>query len=114
MDKAEYLLTCVAEESSEVGKEACKSLRFGPANYYRDQEQNGMLMLREFYELSAAIQMWAEESGFTVPAEVAQAWMEDKRRRLTDTMLTSVQLGTLRMDVSAPIEDVQVDDDGDV
>lgn len=113
MDKAEYLLTCVAEESSEVGKEACKGLRFGPANFYRDQEQNGMLMLREFYELSAVIQMWAEESGFIVPTDVAQAWMEDKRQRVIDSMLTSSQLGTLQIPAYSA-ETPTDEDDGDV
>lgn len=95
MDKVQYLLTCISEEGAEVIKEACKSARFGPLNEYRDQGLNFKLLLKEFYELFAVTQMAAEELGLEPSTDQIAFWVEDKRRRVLDTMVQSQTLGML-------------------
>ena len=81
MNRLEHILTCVAEESNEVGQRACKALRFGLEEVQPGQElplTNWDRMLGEYHDLQAMIIMLAAETDRTAqdilaPEEVIRA-----------------------------------------
>lgn len=84
MNRLEHILTCVAEESNEVGQRACKALRFGLDEVQLGQAvplTNWDRMLGEFHDLTAVLIMLAIDTGrstadLTPPVEVMKAKME--------------------------------------
>jgi len=61
MNRQEYLLTCIAEEASEVIKETSKINRFGARTKHRDNEIPITRMLREFLEFCSLMDIYFEE-----------------------------------------------------
>lgn len=54
MDRREHLLTCLAEECTEVGQRVAKALRFGLAEVQRDQPlTNAERIVDELHDLFA-------------------------------------------------------------
>jgi len=61
MNKQEYLLTCIAEEASEIIKETSKINRFGARTEYRDNEMPVTRLIREFTELCSLMDIYYDE-----------------------------------------------------
>ncbi len=86
MNRGEKLITIISEEAGEVIQEASKSLRFGMDGYHPDDKTktpNYMRLLKEFYELQAAIEYAQDEHLLPkLPIETIKSIMSDKRRRI--------------------------------
>ncbi len=66
MNRIEHILSCVAEESNEVGQRACKASRFGLQEVQPGQAvpmDNWQRMVDEFHDLYSVLIMLAEDSG---------------------------------------------------
>lgn len=63
MNRLEHILTCIAEESNEVGQRACKALRFGINEVQPGQDKdNWERMLQEFHDLFGSLVMYAQDT----------------------------------------------------
>ena len=64
MDRIEHILSCVSEESHEVGQRACKAARFGLDEVQPAQSLNNWeRIVGEFHDLYSVLIMLAEDSG---------------------------------------------------
>lgn len=64
MNRLEHLLTCVAEECTEVGQRATKALRFGLDEVQPGQDLNNWdRILVEYFDLVSVLIMVAMEAG---------------------------------------------------
>lgn len=62
MNRSEHLLTCLAEECSEVAQRVSKALRFGLAEIQRDQPlNNAERIIEELNDLFAVTAILMEE-----------------------------------------------------
>ena len=80
MDRAEYLLVCLAEECAEVGHAVGKALRFGltsysPGNY---GPRNDDLIVRELHDVFAVLELLTE-SGVLDRGYYGEAIKEKKK-----------------------------------
>jgi len=99
MDRIEHILSCVAEEGTEVSQRACKALRFGLREVQPGQElplDNWQRMVAEFHDLYGALIMLAEDSGrdrseLAPTATIVAA----KRARIEKYMELAIQSGSL-------------------
>ena len=97
MNKVEYLMLCLGEESAEVAKEASKCIRF--TNGHRHANHTNLERLQiEYSQLLAVIFKLREEG---VEIELIPEEFEKKLRNLYDFMDVSRGLGTLE-----PLEDL--------
>ncbi len=62
MNRLEHILTCVAEESNEVGQRACKAGRFGLDEVQPGHSaDNWERMIHEFHDLFGVLMMLSHE-----------------------------------------------------
>lgn len=88
MNETEYLLTVVAEESSEVGQRACKAIRFGLSEIQPgQQEDNKRRLEREVADLMGTARI--------LGLEIREEDIIAKIEKLKKYMDYSRQLGTL-------------------
>src|SRR6185503_16450154 len=102
MNLQEHLLTCAAEESSEITKEACKMLRFGcddrdPSN--PEGPTNTERFITEVNQLIAICEMLVDDG--TIPAgsfddAKAQDIVNKKKAKIAEFLKYSKQKGTLQ------------------
>lgn len=99
MNKTEYLLTCLAEECSEVQKNVGKALRFGLDDMDPNTKTgtNSELILEEFYHVCAIVEMLQENGDFKRHSNFFQEEsINEKKRRVEKFMEYSKQKGTLK------------------
>ena len=71
MNHTEYLLTCLAEEASEVAQQATKALRFGCGEVQPGQELSNVHRIREeLTDLIAVCEMLGEAGLPVLPLDV--------------------------------------------
>ena len=93
----DYLLTCVAEECSEVCKEATKGIRFGLHDKWMDNPTPHDGLVAEFYDLVGVMEMLFEQGVLTKPSETAVVDMiERKKARVQYFMQYSAERGRLK------------------
>lgn len=93
----DYLLTCVAEECSEVCKEATKGIRFGLHDKWKDNPTPHDGLVAEFYDLVGVMELLFEHGALTRPSETAVADMiERKKARVQHFMQYSAERGRLK------------------
>lgn len=103
MTRTEHLLVILAEECSEVAKNASKALRFGltdrePGPY----ETNAERIVQEFHDLHAVVEMLMDEGA--IPKRYDGIAMIRKREKVERFLKVSEQCGTLDAAVSATTE----------
>ena len=92
----DYLLTCVAEECSEVCKEATKGIRFGLHDKWKDNLTPHDGLIAEFYDLVGVMELLFEHGALARPSETAVADMiERKKSRVQHFMKYSAERGRL-------------------
>ena len=98
MNKQELILTMVAEEASEVAKEASKCLRFTPGHEHNG-ESNYVRLLKEWNELSAMMLLLRtamSESGVNTPSMQQEVdWYSSKLERFEEFKAISQTLGAV-------------------
>ena len=98
MNKQELILTMVAEEASEVAKEASKCLRFTPGHEHNG-ESNYVRLLKEWNELSAMmllLRATMSESGVNTPSMQQEVdWYSGKLERFEEFKAISQALGAV-------------------
>lgn len=64
MNEQQYLLTCIAEEASEVVKDATKAIRFGLYDMHQDNGNipNAVRLIQELNELIALVELAGKKS----------------------------------------------------
>lgn len=90
MNEVDYLLIVLIEEASEVQFNACKALRFGIDNVYKDYSSNIEALNHELSDLLTIIEM-LKEHGANLNPVVSQA----KRAKVKKYMQSSIELGKL-------------------
>ena len=98
MNKIEYLLVCLSEETSEIGKEACKANRFGPFDEEPGSDPpitNSEKIVNEVNDLLGIMQMLSEE-GVIPPDWKSDHKIEHKIKRTKKYMAMSQKLGRLK------------------
>jgi len=95
MNKIEYLFTCIAEEASEVAKEASKCSRFTPHHTWSPEHGSNVTRLdREFRELITLIYMISAEINY----DFNFSFDHEKLKRTNHYMQISKELGALDND----------------
>lgn len=98
MTETEHLLTCLAEECNEIGKECHKALRFGlddkDPTIFNAPSQRVRISL-EFDDLLAVMDMLLERKILLVNRERAEA-MNAKRSKVLHFMEYARKAGTLQ------------------
>lgn len=107
MNKQELILTMVAEEASEVAKEASKCLRFTPGHEHNG-ESNYVRLLKEWNELSAMMVLLRAtmiESGVKTPSMQQEVdWYSGKLERFEEFKAISQVLGAVDSDLSTELK----------
>jgi hypothetical protein len=93
MNKAEYLLTCLIEECSEVQKEATKALRFGLEDDWKERGTQASRIAHEFCDLISVYDELVKE-GLLEDVSTAEM-IEMKQQRLDKYMGYARERGTL-------------------
>jgi hypothetical protein len=93
LNKTEHLLACLIEEAAEIQKNACKGLRFGLDNHYKDNPDNATAISIEFYEMVAVFKILEDEGIF--PKINGAIIIEDKKKRVLEFMRYAEKVGTL-------------------
>ena len=103
MNKQELILTMVAEEASEVAKEASKCLRFTPGHEHNG-ESNYVRLLKEWNELSAMMLLlratMIESEVISPTSEQEAEWYNGKLERFEEFKAISQTLGAVDSDLS--------------
>lgn len=95
MNTREYLLTCLAEECSEVTQVVAKALRFGMLDHHpkTGDQPNWLLLVRELHDVMAIVEMLEEGD------HLKRVWdplaIKAKKEKVTRYMERSKDLGTL-------------------
>lgn len=90
----DYLLTCVAEESAEIGKEAAKGIRFGLHDQWQDKPTAHDALIAEYYDLMSVMELLFETGILHKPSEEEiQNMVERKRARVRHFMEYSAKRG---------------------
>ncbi len=99
MNITEHLLTCVAEECSEIAKDACKALRFGPTDFDPKDCTNATNMQRmviEANDLIAVIDMLAEHH--MIPRDwYSKSQQDAKKFKVNSLFAYAVDKGALQL-----------------
>jgi NTP pyrophosphatase (non-canonical NTP hydrolase) len=94
MNRKEHLLTILAEECMEIGKECTKALRFGINDHHPTQTgTNAQKINDEFNDLVAVIDMLNNEGHLDVNVDLEK--IEKKKERVEKYLLYSKEHGTL-------------------
>lgn len=85
--RLQYILDCISEECHEIGKLAMKSNRFGLYSDYTG-EVNGRMLLQEYADLVAVIEMLIAEEPALVNWDEAdfRRWVAAKKHKIEDMM----------------------------
>ena len=97
MNTTEHILTCLAEEGSEVTKEATKALRFGinDTNFLKpDGPNNAERLVDELNDLMAVADMLAER-GLIPPYWMDEKKVAAKKQKVLDCMDYAKTTGAL-------------------
>ena len=95
MYKAEYLLSCIAEEGGEITQVACKCLRFGVLDSAPDSIlTNEQQLVKEVNDLLAVVEM-LEDEGYNLSGVGNREDIENKKDKVHRFMRYSRQAGTL-------------------
>lgn len=94
MNKREYLLTCLSEESLEIAHAVCKGLRFGLEDVGPNKEASNLEQLRrEICDLLAIVEL-LEEDGLDM-----YTWnklsIDAKKKKVKKYMQYSIERGCL-------------------
>jgi hypothetical protein len=95
MNRAEHLLTCLAEECAEVAQRVSKALRFGLDEVQRDQPlRNRDRIQDELYDLIAVAEILATEGvlGWPIPDKML---VDQKRAKIERYMAIARAQGVL-------------------
>lgn len=96
----DYLLTCVAEECSEICKEATKGIRFGLHDQWREKPTAHDALIAEYYDLVAVMEMLFENKILCKPSEEEIVSMiEHKKHRVRHFMKYSADRGHFKGDI---------------
>lgn len=91
MDRAEHLLSIVAEEAVEVAQRATKALRFGVDDVQSGQEYtNWQRIEHEFHDLIAALEM-----AHGRPLNIYRERIDAKKAKVERYLAYSAKCGTL-------------------
>ena len=94
MNRKEHLLTILAEECMEIGKECTKALRFGIEDHHPTQTgTNDQKISDEYNDLLAVIAMLNDEGFLHVTIDKDK--IEKKKERVEKYLLYSKEHGTL-------------------
>lgn len=92
IDREKYLLTCAAEEATEVAVRCSKAIRFGLSEVQRGQPfSNGERINAEINDFLGVIDMLTEEFG--LPFSIQPGLMEAKREKVNQFYEYSAALG---------------------
>lgn len=90
----DYMLTCVAEECAEIGKEAAKGIRFGLHDKWHDKPTAHDAVIAEFYDLVAVMEMMFEAGILSKPSDKEiEEMIHRKRSRVRHFMEYSAERG---------------------
>lgn len=96
----DYLLTCVAEECSEICKEATKGIRFGLHDQWEEKPTAHDALIAEYYDLVAVMEMLFENKILCKPSEEKIVNMiEHKKHRVRHFMKYSAERGHFKGDI---------------
>lgn len=97
MNRTEYLLTCLAEECSEVAKNAAKAQRFGVNEVMPEQPlTNGERIMEEYCDLLGVLVMLVEDGTLNMPDYLqVHAAIAAKKEKVEKYMRYSESIGTL-------------------
>lgn len=96
----DYLLTCVAEECSEICKEATKGIRFGLHDQWEEKPTAHDALIAEYYDLVAVMEMLFENKILCKPSEEEIVSMiEHKKHRVRHFMKYSAERGHFKGDI---------------
>ena len=94
MNRKEHLLTILAEECMEIGKECTKALRFGINDHHPTQTgTNAQKISDEYNDLLAVIAMLNDEGFLNVTIDKEK--IAKKKERVEKYLLYSKEHGTL-------------------
>jgi hypothetical protein len=94
MNKANHLLTCLAEECAEVSHRICKAMRFGLEEIQPGQSlTNAQRIAEELDDLVAVIEMLEDEG--LVPRTGTTQSIERKKAKVRSFMEYAEQCGAL-------------------
>ena len=92
MNKAEHLLTCLAEECAEIHQAVSKALRFGIDDKYKETTPRQDIE-SEFTDLVAIVELLEEEGIMTIGT--TQIEIDQKKARVRKYMDYAREHGTL-------------------
>ncbi len=97
MNRAEHLLSILAEECCEVGQCCSKALRFGPDETQPgDMRSNADRILEEYHDLQATVAMLQDDGVLpVVPNGVVVERILAKREKVERYLRYSAECGTL-------------------
>lgn len=96
----DYLLTCIAEECSEICKEATKGIRFGLHDQWEEKPTAHDALIAEYYDLVAVMEMLFENKILCKPSEEEIVSMiEHKKHRVRHFMKYSAERGHFKGDI---------------
>lgn len=100
MNRAEYLLTCLAEECDEVGQRVCKALRFSLSEVQPEQEfghefDNAERIVLELEDLLAVAKILRDERVLRAPV-ITPDLVARKLNKIERFMAISREQGTLQ------------------
>lgn len=97
MDRKEHLLTCLAEECTEVGQRVSKALRFGLDEVQAGQNLTNRQRIAEEYRDLVAVANILVEEGIMSAGElwIGQAQVDAKRQKIERHMEISRREGVL-------------------
>jgi NTP pyrophosphatase (non-canonical NTP hydrolase) len=94
MNRAEHLLSCLAEECAEVAQRATKAQRFGVLEVQPEQDENNWeRLVAEYNDLVAVLGMLATETGLA--ARIDPALVQAKRAKVAKYMAYAESQGAL-------------------
>lgn len=96
----DYLLTCVAEECSEICKEATKGIRFGLHDQWKEKPTAHDALIAEYYDLVAIMEMLFENKILCkLSEEEIVNMIEHKKHRVRHFMEYSAKRGHFKGDI---------------
>ena len=97
MNKVEYLLTCLSEESGETSQETAKCQRFGLNSSYPGQSiTNKETLHKEILDFIAVAEMLVEEGIIEeIHSPESLHLKEEKKEKVKKYMSISKKIGTL-------------------
>jgi len=94
MTRTEYLLTCLAEESSEIIQAVSKILRFGLEDKYMPADKNNYeSLIQEVNDLFAIVEMLKKEK---IVVEVTTERLERKQEKVEHFIEYSKNMGIIK------------------